>query len=168
MFNSGARPVPVPMTRSEKIIDIVSLGVILLTVSVVMLKWDQFPMEVVSHFNALGQPDEWGTKLNLLVVPGVQILMVFIPMTMLRSFPNAFIHMWYKSGTDPQAQYMIGRIQMAWSKLIILIFLSVINLNMVLMASNIYIKIFPAALFIFLFFLFGVEVYYSRLAKRYA
>ncbi len=47
------------------------MGALTAMVVHVVIEWTALPERIPSHFNAAGQPDAWGGKNNLLLVPGV-------------------------------------------------------------------------------------------------
>lgn len=162
----GTRPQYLPPTRMERLIDLLSLAAVIFSVLFIAFKWNQLPPEIATHFDAQGNPDEWGAKISLLEIPVLQVVMVWIPMTLIRRFPNAFIYFWQKSSENAQGQYLLGRMHMGWLKLEIILFLAMANWHMVSMADNHYIKIFPAAIIILLIVSTGTTIYYHYLSNK--
>ena len=122
-FNT--RPAYFPPTKMERLIDLLSLAGIIFTVLLIAIKWNQLPPEIVTHYNAQGDPDQWGPKINLLFMPLVQVLMVWIPMTWVRRFPNASP----TCGSNRRNDRAFGwSMQTGWLKLAIIIFLALVSL----------------------------------------
>lgn len=67
------------------------LSLLVLVGSVVFLAgyWKQIPAEVPMHYNAAGEIDRWGTKAELLILPVIAWLLYGL-MTVVEQFPSAW------------------------------------------------------------------------------
>ncbi|WP_246943627.1 DUF1648 domain-containing protein [Bacillus pinisoli] len=88
MTNSWDRPkLTIPKTKGEWIWDVIGyfsfIGSIVLLVTV----WHQLPEQVPAHYNGAGEVDRWGSKWELLILPGIGMFMLLLMQT-LEAFPE--------------------------------------------------------------------------------
>lgn len=58
-----------PFTKTQKLLEILSLIVMVSCIIYICTSWSTLPDTLPSHFNALGQPDDWSSKGTVLVGP---------------------------------------------------------------------------------------------------
>lgn len=65
------------------------IGYIALTImlAVLIINWRDLPNEVPAHFDGSGNVDRWGSKMELLILPGIAIAMHFFLM-IFEKFPE--------------------------------------------------------------------------------
>ncbi|WP_404988593.1 DUF1648 domain-containing protein [Clostridium culturomicium] len=51
-----------PFTKTQKLLEILSLIVMVSCIIYICTSWSTLPDTLPSHFNALGQPDDWSGK----------------------------------------------------------------------------------------------------------
>lgn len=73
----------------DKLMNRMSLLVLLGTALFLALYWRHIPQEVPMHFNAAGQIDRWGSKAELLILPVIAWLL-YLLMTVVEQFPGAW------------------------------------------------------------------------------
>ena len=75
MGNNNRPKIDIPKTKIEWLLNII--GYIALTSMVVLLlmNWSNLPDEVPAHFGATGEVDRWGSKMELLIIPGIAIVL---------------------------------------------------------------------------------------------
>ena len=73
----------------DKLMNRLSLLVLLGTALFLALYWWHIPQEVPMHFNAAGQIDRWGSKAELLILPVIAWLL-YLLMTVVEQFPGAW------------------------------------------------------------------------------
>lgn len=84
------RPVlKLPKTLSEKILDLLSILFLLGIYGYIIVNWSEIPDRVPTHFNFAGEPDSWGGKGSVLVLPIVATFL-FKTMFILSKFPHIF------------------------------------------------------------------------------
>lgn len=72
MSNAWDRPkVKITKTQSERIWDIIGYSFYLGSLILLVFVWKYLPQEVPAHYNALGEVERWGSKGELLILPGV-------------------------------------------------------------------------------------------------
>ena len=73
----------------DKLMNRLSLLVLLGTAVFLVLYWKDIPQKVPMHFNAAGQIDRWGSKAELLILPVIALLL-YLLMTVVEQFPGAW------------------------------------------------------------------------------
>ena len=73
----------------DKLMNRLSLLVLLGTALFLALYWRHIPQEVPMHFNAAGEIDRWGDRSTLLVLPVISWLLYGL-MTVVEQFPGAW------------------------------------------------------------------------------
>lgn len=72
MTNSRQRPkLNIPKTTSEWFWDVLGYACYFGSIIFLIVMWGKLPEEVPGHYNALGEVDRWGSKGELLILPGV-------------------------------------------------------------------------------------------------
>lgn len=79
MSNSWSRPtLNIPKTKSEWIWDIVGFLMYFGSIIFLMVIWNELPEKVPAHYNAAGEVDRWGSKWELLILPGVGLFIILL------------------------------------------------------------------------------------------
>lgn len=73
----------------DKLMNRLSLLVLVGTALFLALYWRHIPQEVPMHFNAAGEIDRWGSKAELLILPVISWLMYGL-LTVVEQFPGAW------------------------------------------------------------------------------
>lgn len=88
MVNTSERPkIKIPKTTSEWIWDVIGYIFYLGSIVFLIIIWSDLPKEVPAHYNALGEVDRWGSKWELLILPGVGLFLL-LSMQSLEFFPE--------------------------------------------------------------------------------
>jgi hypothetical protein len=59
---------------SLRVLELISLGALILVWAVVALTWHELPAQIPRHFGLNGEPDGWGSRPTFLVLPAVALL----------------------------------------------------------------------------------------------
>ena len=87
-MNLTKRPkIVIPKTKSEWLMDIVGYIALAVMLAVLIINWRHLPNEVPAHFDGSGNVDRWGSKMELLILPGIGIAMHFFLM-IFENFPE--------------------------------------------------------------------------------
>ncbi|WP_010283219.1 DUF1648 domain-containing protein [Bacillus timonensis] len=103
------RPViKLPKTLSEKILETLSIVILLGIYGYIIVNWSEIPDRVPTHFNFAGEPDSWGGKGSILILPIIATFL-FKTMFILSKFPH--IHNYPIEVTPENAEsiYRISR-----------------------------------------------------------
>ncbi|MED0973500.1 DUF1648 domain-containing protein [Bacillus paramycoides] len=88
MENSWERPkIKIQKTKSEWIWDIIGYSSFLVSIIFLIIIWRNLPEQVPGHYNAAGVVDRWGTKWELLILPGIGVFILLF-MQVLEKFPE--------------------------------------------------------------------------------
>ena len=86
--NSWERPkINIPKTKSEWIFDSIGYSLYFGSIIFLIFVWGRLPEEVPGHYNALGEVDRWGSKWELLILPGVGAIIIILMQT-IEKFPE--------------------------------------------------------------------------------
>lgn len=88
IVNSWGRPkIKIQRTISEWIGDTIGYSFFLGSIIFLIIIWGRLPEEVPGHYNAAGVVDRWGTKWELLILPGIGAFTLLLMQT-LEKFPE--------------------------------------------------------------------------------
>jgi uncharacterized membrane protein len=90
------------------------LGVVI-GVVLVAANWSQLPDRIPHHFNLHGEPDRWGSKAMLLLLPALAALL-FAGLTIANRFPHKFNYLWPITAENAERQYCLARTMMCFLK----------------------------------------------------
>lgn len=123
----------IPKTRSEWIGDIIGYTFYLGSLIFLIYIWPELPKEVPAHYNAAGEVDRWGSKWELLILPGVG-LFILVLLQLFEKFPEW--HNYPKKFTESNAKafYLTSRKLMNQLKNLSLIVFALILYNSVAIA----------------------------------
>lgn len=93
MFNQrsyGEPRIPkYPNTLFQRTLNLLSFLAVAFTFFYPLLKWNQIPDTIITHWGFSGQPDSWGSKYMLWIQPLI-CLILYLPLTILESFPSVW------------------------------------------------------------------------------
>ena len=78
-----------PNTGFQKALNLFSILALVLAFLYPLLKWDQIPDTIITHWGFSGQPDGWGPKGTIWIIPAVSLLL-YLPLTILERFPSVW------------------------------------------------------------------------------
>nr|WP_225990676.1 DUF1648 domain-containing protein [Bacillus luti] len=88
VVNSWGRPkIKIPKTKSEWVGDIIGYSLFFGSIIFLIIIWGRLPAEVPAHYNAYGAVDRWGSKWELLLLPGIGLFILLL-MQALEKFPE--------------------------------------------------------------------------------
>jgi uncharacterized membrane protein len=152
-------------TKLEKVLLMLSIfGIVAMFVYVILI-WPQLPETIPRHFNFKGEPDGFGGKGSILVLPFVG-LGIFILTTLLSQFPNAFNYPYNVTEEQKHRLYVHGRVCLSWLQTQIIYFLlyGVWQTAQVALGKANGLGIY--ALPIFLFIVLGTTIYFVVRGQR--
>src|SRR4051794_5252959 len=89
MPKSNARPkIHIPKTKSERIWDTIGYSCYIGSLLFLIYSWGELPDKVPAHFNAQGEVDRWGSKLELLILPIIGAFLA-VSMHFVEKFPES-------------------------------------------------------------------------------
>lgn len=100
-------------TKLEKVLFTMSILGLIAMFIYVMLIWSELPETIPRHFNFKGEPDGFGGKGFILVLP-FTALGIFILTTLLSQIPDAFNYPYNVTEEQKQRLYIHWRICLSW------------------------------------------------------
>lgn len=79
----------IPRTSRDKTIDAVNWGLLALLIAIPAFYYGSLPDEIPTHFNGLGEPDSYGGKASIWIIPGIGVAIFFL-FTYLMRIPHSF------------------------------------------------------------------------------
>ena len=67
-----------PLTKLQKLLEILSLIIIISIIIYLCTSWSTLPDLIPSHYNAIGEPDSWSSKGTLLILPIISVIIYFL------------------------------------------------------------------------------------------
>lgn len=110
------RPV-ISLGLSPVLVAVELLGAIavLLGVLLIVQFWGVLPDRIPIHFGLGGQPDAWGDKVTILLMPAVAAIM-FAVLTAVSRYPHTFNYPVPITSENARRQYLLGRSLLVWLK----------------------------------------------------
>lgn len=88
MVNSwGREKIEIPKTKGEWIWDIIGYMFFIGSIILLVFVWSSLPEQVPGHYNAAGEVDRWGSKIELFILPGVGLFTAIL-MQIFERFPE--------------------------------------------------------------------------------
>ncbi|RIW30372.1 DUF1648 domain-containing protein [Bacillus salacetis] len=88
MADYWKRPkIKIAKTKGEWIWDIIGYSLFTGAIILLILKWGALPEEVPAHYNARGEVDRWGSKWELLTLPGIGAFTILL-MQVFEKYPE--------------------------------------------------------------------------------
>ncbi|WP_337020393.1 DUF1648 domain-containing protein [Oceanobacillus massiliensis] len=134
MSNSRKRPkIKILKTGSEWIWDIIGYSFYFGSLIFLVYNWNELPNEVPAHYNALGEIDRWGSKMELFILPIIGAFIALL-MQLFERFPE--LHNYPERLNEENAKefYLIIRKIVNQSKNICLIIFALILIESVSIA----------------------------------
>ncbi|MEH7380694.1 DUF1648 domain-containing protein [Bacillus sp. JJ1533] len=130
------RPVlKLPKTRSEKRLELLSAVILVGIYGFVIVNWSEIPDRVPTHFNIAGEPDSWGGKASVFILPIIATFL-FKTMFILSKFPH--IHNYPVEVTPENAEgiYRNSRKMLVTMNFFLTFFLAIGSWEMVTVAQG--------------------------------
>ncbi|WP_449539614.1 DUF1648 domain-containing protein [Ferdinandcohnia sp. Marseille-Q9671] len=87
MVNNSRPVLKIPKSLSEKILEVLSVLCLLGIYIFIIVNWSEIPDRVPTHFNFAGEPDNWGGKASVLLLPIIATFL-FKTLYILSKFPH--------------------------------------------------------------------------------
>lgn len=77
--NLPYRPIlKLPKSNMEKMMDVIGIGMFVVSILYLLLNWGNIPEEIPAHFNGAGEVDRWGSKMELIILPIIGVFLLLI------------------------------------------------------------------------------------------
>jgi uncharacterized membrane protein len=141
-----------------------ALGIIFLFY-LVWHAWAVLPDRIPTHYNFSGQPDGWGGKGTLLILP-IITLILFATFAILQRFPRFYNYPVPITESNAKRQYILARYLLGWLNFEIVWFFAYIEWRTVQVALGQAKGLGPAAVFVLLATTIGSIAIYIILAYK--
>ncbi|WP_324254982.1 DUF1648 domain-containing protein [Bacillus wiedmannii] len=124
-----------PKTKSEWVGDIIGYSLFFGSIIFLIIIWGRLPEEVPTHYNAYGAVDRWGSKWELLLLPGIGAFILLLMQT-LEKFPE--VHNYPKRFNESNAKqfYLNSRKMLNQLKNVCLLIFAFIQFETISIALN--------------------------------
>ena len=133
-----ARPkIKINLTKFDKVLEIG--GIVLLVIMWVLTILNYFisPDTVPIHFNLSGQPDGYGNKMTLLILPIIPTI-IYLGLTQLNKYPHIFNYITKVTEENAKSQYTISTRLIRILKVAIVLIFTIDMLSTYLMTLGIF------------------------------
>ena len=125
--------ITLPKTKSERVWDIIGYSCYFGSVLLLIFIWGDLPDKVPAHYNAVGEVDRWGSKMELLVLPIIGAFLALF-MQLFEKFPETHNYPERLNEENAKEFYLLSRKMMNHLKAICLIILSLLLVESVSIA----------------------------------
>jgi len=134
--NNEDRPtIKIKLTLIDKLLELFSWLILILQWALILLNYSNFPEIIPMHYNFAGQPDSFGCKTTILILP-ILSTFLFTGMTILNRFPHIFNYPKKITNQNAERQYTIATRLIRYLKFIIIATFSIIVLMTSQTAKN--------------------------------
>ena len=105
MSNSSNRS----LSLLQLVLEVAAAAAIILHVLLLSRAWLTLPDTIPVHFGISGQPDKWGQKAELLVLP-VLGLLLYVGLTWISRYAHKFNYPWEVTQQNAERQYRLARL----------------------------------------------------------
>lgn len=77
----------VKFTVTQKIVEVITVGILLFLIAYLAIKWTSIPDKIPSHYNSYGIADAWSGKASIIILPIVSIIL-YTSLTLLYFFSD--------------------------------------------------------------------------------
>ena len=160
MEKKTTRP-KIKLSRSaiDWLTDIIAFALLVLLIAIQVMNYGNLPDTIPTHFNAAGQPDGYGGKGTLWLLPATGMFM-YLMMTVIEQFPQIYNYPVEITATNAERQYGIATRLIRILKTLILLVFTFLSYKTIETATGKASGLGKAFLPVFLLITFGVVIFY--------
>ncbi|AGB18564.1 DUF1648 domain-containing protein [Thermoanaerobacterium thermosaccharolyticum] len=143
----------------EKVIEIIVIINLILELLLFIRYWPYLPNKVPIHYSLFGNPDSWGSKRTLFLIPLVSILLYFM-FSYISRFPHIFNYIPEITEENAERQYRNARTLMTCLKVEVIFLLSFILYKDIYIALRKFKELGIGSIAILLIIIFVTIVYF--------
>jgi uncharacterized membrane protein len=160
MDQKTVRPkIKISRTTTDWFIDFVAFAFLVILIALPLINYGSLPESIPVHFNASGQPDDYGGRNTLLFLPAVGIFM-YILMTVIEQFPQIYNYPVEITEENAESQYRNAVRLIRVLKTVVLLIFSFISFKTIETATGKASGLGKSFLPVFLLLTFGVVIFY--------
>ena len=148
--------VKLKLKKTDYALEIIGLIGIASLIVLPIYFFNELPDQIPKHFNAMGQPDFYGSRALLWLLPTIGIIL-YIGMSLMNRFSFAFNYPQKASHENAEKMYAIGKRTVRLLKVIIISSLAFLNYKMIEIGlketkeiGEFFLPLFLAILFVFM------------------
>jgi len=127
--------IPINLTRTDYLFEIIGLiGIASLFVLPIYF-FNDLPIQIPKHFNALGQVDSYGSRGSIWLLPAIG-LVLYAALTFLNKFPFAFNYPTKVTNENAEKLYSLGTRTVRLLKIIVVLSFAFLNFKNIEIALN--------------------------------
>ena len=123
------------LTGTDKIIELFGWFSVLVIWVYTMVNFSKLPDTIPTHFNAMGEADDFGGKASILALPIIATI-VFVGISILSRFPHIFNYPVNITKENAQRQYTIATRLMRYVNLIVVLIIGYITFTSIQSAKG--------------------------------
>lgn len=102
------------MKQLKLLLELISVSAIVASSAITVWFWNSLPDVIPIHFNLVGQPDGWGSKIWLSLMPALGVF-AYVMMTAVTRFPSLSAKR-YRTAEQNARHYEMAKSLMPWLK----------------------------------------------------
>jgi uncharacterized membrane protein len=153
------------LSSHDYVIEFIALLFLIILIAIPLFLYNKLPESIPIHFNAAGQPDGFGGRHSLFILP-VTAFFIYILLTFLAAFPHIYNYPVTITSENAEVQYRLATRLLRILKSVILILFSFISWMSVRSAMGSVSGLGKAFLPVFFILVFGVVIIYLVLAQN--
>lgn len=107
-LQTGRPIINIPMTPFEMVLEAICIIGIIYAIYMLVSYWSKIPETVAIHFTLSGEPDQWGSKKWLFIMP-IMAISVYIFITVVDRISPSINYPWPLTPENAHRQYFIAR-----------------------------------------------------------
>lgn len=146
-------------TQLDWLIDIAAFSFTVIMIVIPIINYSHLPETIPVHFNAAGEPDGYGSRSSIWILP-VTGLLIWITFTVLEAFPQIYNFPVKITPENAETQYRMATRLIRVLKTVILVLFAFISMRTINTAGGAEAGLGKAFLPVFLIIVFGIIVVY--------
>jgi uncharacterized membrane protein len=160
MESKSDRPrIKIKLVAFDWVIEIIAIILLFLLFAVPLIHLKDLPATIPTHFNGSGQPDGYGSRATIWLLPFTGLLM-YILLTVLSAFPHIYNYPVTITEANAAFQYRLATRLMRMLKAVLLLIFSFLGYKIVVIAAGKGSGLGKSFLPVFLLLTFGIIVFY--------
>jgi uncharacterized membrane protein len=166
IIKTGPRPrIKLKLSSHDYVIEFVALFFLIILIAIPLFSYNKLPESIPTHFNAAGQPDGFGGRHSLFILP-ITSFFIYLLLTIVAAFPHIYNYPVTITSENAEVQYRLATRLLRILKSVILILFSFISWMSVRSALGNVSGLGKAFLPVFIILIFGVVIIYLVLAQN--
>jgi uncharacterized membrane protein len=124
-----------PLTTIDYILEAIAGITLIYMIILLIVEFPDLADRVAIHFDASGNPDDWGDKSTLLILP-ITSIVLYVGMTILNKYPFMFNYPFQISDENAARQYQLAKSLIIWLKTACVGLFAYINYITIALAEN--------------------------------